>query len=95
MKYIDFSTVIRTFGYAMILFVMFILQAHKHNSFLWILGFLFLSFSLIESSVTYISKQITFKELIFSKLQQTRISNVLRGLALISFLSQLSLIILK
>jgi hypothetical protein len=60
MKYIDFNIVIRTFGYVMILFVMFILQVHKHNSFLWILGFVFLSFSLIESSFSDIYKQITF-----------------------------------
>lgn len=95
MKYIDFSTIIRTIGYAMILFIMFILRTHKHNSFLWILGFVLLSFSFIESSVSYIDKQITFKELIFSKLHQTRISNLFRVLALICFLSQLTFTILK
>ena len=95
MKNIDFNFVSRMFSYVLILAIFIILKMHEKNIFLTALGCIFLAFSFIESSISDTNKISNFKELVFSKLHQTRISNLFRGLALISFLSQLSFTIFK
>ena len=95
MHNIDFNVVSRIFSYMLILAILFILKIYEKNIFLTALGLIFLAFSFIESSISDTNKISNFKEFIFSKMHQTRISNLFRGLALTSFLSQLSFTIFK